>query len=281
MTIIETIKKLKSELSGIYPKTEIESFVYIIFEHLLKYSKIDIHTKQNEVLSNEIDEKIQDFVFDLKKHRPIQYIIGNAEFYGLNFLVNQSVLIPRPETEELVELVIRENKHQNVNILDIGTGSGCIAISLVKNINKSIVFAYDISTEAIETAKKNASLNNVCVEFKQVDILNFEQHIFPEFDIIVTNPPYVGMSEKQMMQKNVLNYEPHLALFISDEKPLIFYHRIADFAQQYLKANGKIYFEINEKYGNETKDMLENKLFRNVEIVIDINGKNRFVKAQK
>lgn len=281
MTIVETIKYYKSELSTLYPQTEIQSFLYIIFEHLLKYSKIDIHTRQNEVLSNEIDEKIRNCLDDLKKYRPIQHIIGETEFYELIFSVNESTLVPRPETEELVDLIIKENTENNLKILDIGTGSGCIAITLAKNISQSNVYAYDISAKALEIAKKNAIRNNVMVDFSEFDILkNYKLKVL-DFDIIVSNPPYVTEKEKTQILANVLDYEPHSALFVSNENPLIFYERIADFALINLKSKGKLYFEINEQFGLETKQLLEKKDFINTRIIQDINRKDRFVVGEK
>lgn len=296
-TISEIIKQINSQLSVLYDKKEIESLVYLIFDHLLKYTKFEIHLRKDEEISIETEKNINNIVEQLKEHKPIQYIIGQTEFYDLQFKVDSHTLIPRGETEELVELIIRENQENTsgitgtVNrtgtetapsILDIGTGSGCIAISLAKNLPSSKVSAIDISEGAIAMATKNAKANNVEVNFVLMDILNTpNNNPMGSFDIIVSNPPYVMDSEKKLMDDNVLRYEPHTALFVSDNDPLIFYRAIAEFAVSHLNAHGKLYFEINEALGKEMTDMLEELNFSNVEIIKDIHGKNRIAKAVK
>ena len=218
----------------------------------------------------------------LKKEVPIQYLLGKTNFYGLDFEVNENVLIPRPETEELVEWIINENlkyiKVKKLKILDIGTGSGSIAVSLAKNIPNARVFALDVSKKALETAKRNAKNNNVDVTFIHQNILEIED-LKNDFDVIVSNPPYVRNLEKQEIKKNVLDYEPHLALFVEDDDALIFYRKIAEIAQRNLIENGQLFFEINQYLGNEMKDLLQNMNFRNIELKKDIYGNDRMMKG--
>ncbi|MGB5990482.1 MAG: peptide chain release factor N(5)-glutamine methyltransferase [Marinifilaceae bacterium] len=279
-TIYNIKQNIKSALSDIYDKREIQSFIYIIFEHVLNYSKIDTVLNKKEEIEDETCEIIYSIIKRLEKEEPIQYILGETEFYDLIFNVNESTLIPRGETEELVQLVINENIDRDISILDIGTGSGCIAISLAKNLERAKVSALDISEKAIETAKENAEKNNVKVNFFLEDILNIKQK-YENYDIIVSNPPYICNSEKKLMQNNVLDYEPHTALFVEDNDPLIFYRTIAIFALDTLKEEGLLYFEINEALAKEMKEMLEEYSYKNIEIIKDINERNRIVKAQK
>jgi release factor glutamine methyltransferase len=263
------------------------------------------------------EEEIQIWEFlleQLKQEIPIQYLLGKTSFFGLDFNVNPDVLIPRPETEELVEWIVESGKweagrgklevgsqklevgSQEIKILDIGTGSGCIAISLAKNIPNAVVFAGDISEKALVTAQKNAEINKVEVNFIHVDILNIDDleqlptsHCHPElvegplptkFDIIVSNPPYVRELEKIEIKKNVLDFEPHLALFVSDNDALIFYKKIAELAQKSLNPNGKLFFEINQYLGKEMMDLLRKMNFKNVELRKDIYGNDRMIKAE-
>ena len=231
-------------------------------------------------------------VKELLKNRPIQYIIGETEFCGMRFFVNENVLIPRPETQEMVEMIASIARRDNAcvirtecKIIDIGTGSGCIAISLAKLIPNSDVTAVDVSEKALEVAKKNAEANGVNVHFVLDDILN--PHVkthgraSQQFDIIVSNPPYVCESEKTEMRANVLDHEPSSALFVPDSDPLIFYRKILEFAQKALKPDGQIWFEINEKFGKETAELCREKGFKNVEIIKDFRGKERIVRAQR
>ena len=214
----------------------------------------------------------------LKKEIPIQYLLGKTSFYGLDFELNSTVLIPRPETEELVEWIIKNHskKHGQLKILDIGTGSGCIAISLAKNLPEASVFAIDVSEMALATAKKNATVNEVNVTFIQKNILETED-LEQQFDIIVSNPPYVRNLEKKEIKKNVLDHEPHLALFVEDNDALIFYRKIAALAQKNLSPNGQLYFEINQYLGVEMKDLLEKMNFKNIELRKDIYGNDRMI----
>jgi len=272
-------KQFFLELSELYPETEIQSFFNILIEFKLNLTRVDLALKPNlEITAQEIIF-FEKALSDLKKHIPIQYIIGETEFYGFPFKVNENVLIPRPETEELVAWIINDNKSSSkIKILDIGTGSGCIPISLAKKIPNAEVYAIDISSDALKTAKENAKLNNVTIHFIELDILQAKD-LPSNFDIIVSNPPYVRELEKEMMQQNVLDYEPHLALFVKNENPLLFYNKIADLAKNYLVENGNLYFEINQYLGKDTSELLTSKGFKNVKLKKDIFEVDRMIKA--
>jgi release factor glutamine methyltransferase len=273
--VIATILK---ELAEIHPAEEIESLIFLIFEKLKGYSRTQFLLAKEEILSLEDQNAIARIVQRLKNHEPIQYILGETEFFGLPFYTIPGVLIPRPETEELVQWIIQENQHPGPTILDIGTGSGCIAVSLRKNIPQSKVLACDISPVCLKTALRNAKQNQTEVSVFKYDILNNSPETkFPELEIIVSNPPYVLETEKKLMQKNVLDYEPELALFVSDNEPLLFYNCMADFAQIHLKNGGRIYFEINEAFGEECSEMLQKKGFSEIKLKRDIHGKNRMI----
>jgi len=282
--IADVVRFFRDELKSLYEKEEIETFMAYCFEEYLNLQRADIFLNGSATISESELLKFSFAVKGLKHYKPIQYILGKADFYGLKFMVNQHVLIPRPETEELVQLIIKEKSSSQlpISILDIGTGSGCIPIALKKNIPSANIYALDISTEALEVAKQNAVMNNVYVEFFQHDILSSGSPLpNPDlkFDIIVSNPPYICISEKEQMQKNVLDYEPHLALFVSDEDSLLFYKFITDFALKHLKQNGKLYFEINQAQGLETKQMLESKGFKNILLIKDLNNNNRILQG--
>ena len=273
------LQHIQSELHGLYPETEIRSFSYLIIEKVTGFSRTEVFVNKYTLFSKEQQHVIESFIEKLKKFIPIQYILGETEFYGLPFYVNESVLIPRQETEELVDWIQKENdKKANQNILDIGTGSGCIAIALKHEFMNSTVHAFDISEKALETAQRNAERNKLEVTFAQFDILNA-----PDFkttwDIIVSNPPYVLEKEKEEMLPNVLDHEPHLALFVPDNDPLLFYRKIALFARQHLQHNGKLYFEINREAGKTCMDLLTGMGFRNVELKKDISGNDRMIRA--
>ena len=274
------IATIRKELSGIYNNQEIESVIALIFNKLKGYSRTQLILAKDEPLTDLERSKLGDIISRLKKHEPIQYVLGSTEFYGLSFLCAPGVLIPRPETEELVDWIIRENTTLRPTIVDIGTGTGCIAIALQKNIPESHVMACDISPVCLETAARNAKLNKSDIALFQYDIINnVPAADFPELDIVVSNPPYVRESEKLLMEKNVTDFEPELALFVPDEKPLIFYEHIAEFARLNLKNGGKLYFEINELFGEECCNMLIEKGFVQVELKKDINGKDRMIRS--
>ena len=271
-------------LLAIYPKTEIDSFFFILMEEKLQMQRIDTVLKPNFLITEKNLIDLKTIVKRLQKEEPIQYIIGNTEFYGLPFLVDKNTLIPRPETEELVTWVLDEikvltnNKITELSILDIGTGTGCIPISLAKNLTSLNISAIDISPEALLIAKQNAILNKVTIEFIELDILNAES-LPQEYDIIISNPPYVRELEKKEIKNNVLENEPHLALFVADENPLIFYNKIADLAKQQLSKNGMLFFEINQYLGKETANMLVKKGFKNIQLKKDLFGNDRMIKC--
>jgi len=271
----------KEELKALYPQREIEGITYILLEHLLNYSKIEIQLNKNEKIEQNNFERISEALVDLKRSIPIQYIIGETEFYDLRFKVNEHTLIPRQETEELVHAIINDNRVVNPKILDVGTGSGCIPIVLAHNIVGANVSSVDVSEGAIVTAKENALINKTAISFYHRDFLNWEDYSWDkDFDIIVSNPPYVKESEKELMQKNVLAYEPHTALFVDDNDPLIFYRRIAEFAKSHLKKGGKLYFEINEALGCEMVELQESLGFTSVRLMKDLNGRDRMTSAE-
>lgn len=265
------------KLTPLYDLLEAESFFYIILEDLHQMKRIDLALNPSFSFSVEELEKWNLIVEKLQKEIPIQYILGNAHFYGLEFEVNENTLIPRPETEELVEWIVKKNEFNGkIKILDIGTGSGCIAISLAKNLPDATVFAIDVSEKALETAKRNAVKNEADVVFLLKNILETED-LAQDFDIIVSNPPYVRNLEKEEIKKNVLDYEPHLALFVEDEDALIFYRKIAELAQKNLTENGQLYFEINQYLGREMINLLQAKNFKNVELRKDIYDNDRMI----
>jgi release factor glutamine methyltransferase len=270
------------ELSSFYDAYEAESFFYLILEDRHKLRQIDLALNHGLNFSEAHIATWSVFLDQLKKEVPVQYLLGKTNFYGLDFEVNENVLIPRPETEELVEWIINENantdKSKKLKILDIGTGSGCIAVSLAKNLPNAEVYAIDVSKKALETAKRNAVNNNVEVTFMFQDILELEALKY-NFDIIVSNPPYVRNLEKTEIKKNVLEYEPHLALFVDDHDALVFYKKIASLAQKNLLENGQLFFEINQYLGQEMTDLLGNMNFRNIELRKDIYDNDRMIKG--
>lgn len=275
----DILQNIRKSLSGFYPDNEISGLVRLLIEHVTKSSMPALLSDKNTKITSEEVLKIDKIVERLQRFEPIQYILGETEFYGLPFTVNQDVLIPRPETEELVELILNENKESKPRILDIGTGSGCIAVSLQKLLPNASVKGWDISEKALAVAALNSKSNSVNVTFNQVDILS-DYPTDQYFDIIVSNPPYVLDSEKTDMHANILDYEPHTALFVADNDPLLFYNRIADVAIQLLTDGGKLYFEINRAKGQETIQMLEYKNFSEIRLIKDISGNDRMARAE-
>ncbi|QVY65709.1 peptide chain release factor N(5)-glutamine methyltransferase [Polaribacter sp. Q13] len=274
-----------SELSTMYPKTEIDSFFFLLIEAKLNLQRIDTVLKPDFLIDTEILSVLKSITKRLQKEEPIQYILGETEFYGLPFLVDKNTLIPRPETEELVEWIINEiqelkikNQDKKLKILDIGTGSGCIPISLAKNLNNVSISAIDISKKALKVATQNAILNKVNITFLEIDILKAKE-LPQQYDVIISNPPYVRELEKVEINNNVLQNEPHLALFVADENPLIFYKKIADLAKQHLTKNGLLFFEINQYLGKGTVEMLHEKGFQNIALKKDLFGNDRMIKA--
>ncbi|APU11951.1 protein-(glutamine-N5) methyltransferase, release factor-specific [Cellulophaga lytica] len=279
--LLKEIKKIYHiELDAVYPVEEVDSFFYMAIEHYLKLERFVLALEPNYVVTKDEESTLFLVVDKLKKHIPIQYILGAAHFMGLDFNVNTNVLIPRPETEELVSWILNEvNVNQEITILDIGTGSGCIAITLAKNLPKAKVFALDISKEAILVAKSNAEANNVTVTFLEQSILE-EPSLKQKFNIIVSNPPYVRDLEKKEMSANVLEHEPNLALFVSDNNPLVFYKAITNFSVNHLRENGKLFFEINQYLGEQTKELLVGLNYINIKLKKDMYGNDRMLKGE-
>ena len=295
-----------SELEKIYGSNEANALIMILLEHYFGIDRVKIALEPELRLSESEMLTLHFAVKELLKNKPVQCILGETDFCGMRFFVDENVLIPRPETEELVnklavsscqlavnpsstsfrpviersEMVV-EKSPANITILDIGTGSGCIAISLAKSLKNSVVTAVDVSEKALEVAKKNAETNGVNVNFIKDDILNpkNQELLESKFDIIVSNPPYVCESEKSEMRANVLDYEPSTALFVSDNDPLIFYRKILEFAQKTLESDGEVWFEINEKFGTEMKNLCIGKGFKNVEIIKDFRERDRILRT--
>jgi release factor glutamine methyltransferase len=281
MLIKDYRTQFTQELASIFDEKEIESFFYIVLDAFHQLKRVDLVLNPDLELDSIQILQWETVLSQLKEQKPIQYILGETEFFGLPFYVNENTLIPRPETEELVEWIIKDLKNEKIKdlkILDIGTGSGCIAISLAKNLPNASVFAIDISEKALATAKKNAELNDVKVTFVQKNILETE-NLYQQFDIIVSNPPYVRNLEKQEIHKNVLEYEPHLALFVEDNDALIFYRKIAKLATKNLSENGQLYFEINQYLGKEMIELLEKYNFKNIELKKDIYENDRMIRC--
>ena len=277
----KTLKKL-------YPTSEIDTFLFLLLEEYLNFKRIDIVLKSNFEISPEDLILLRSSTKLLEQEIPIQYILGKTEFYGFPFILNEHVLIPRPETEELISSILENvlktrSFHTNANekqlkILDIGTGSGCIPISLKKSLPFAEITAIDVSNEALTIAKKNAVLNKVDINLTQQDILNTTS-LNQLYDVIVSNPPYVRESEKKEIKNNVLNNEPHMALFVEDNNPLVFYNKIAELAKNHLSENGTLFFEINQYLGKETVELIKLKGFNKIQLKKDIFGRDRIIIA--
>lgn len=268
---------ITQSLHGLYPSRELQSLALIICKDLLGLDEIDIYLRKDIKLSDNQQHLLEDTLDRMKRHEPIQYIRGTADFYGLVFHVEPGVLIPRPETEELVDLILKENRGE-VRVLDIGTGSGCIALSLAKHLPCGRVDAWDISGEALAVARRNADELGVDVHFSQVDVLG----AVPgknRYDIIVSNPPYIGEREKESLDRNVSDWEPELALFVPDNDPLCFYRRIAKLGMDMLVPGGRLYVEINQAYGHETTELLRASNYKHVRLIKDLFGNNRILTA--
>ena len=284
MTIKQYRDQFIQELTPIYGMEEADSFFYLILDAKHQLKRVDLALQPDLVFSITELEAWNLILDQLKKEIPVQYLLGTTHFYGLEFEVNPNVLIPRPETEELVDWIIEsqnsEVRTQKLKILDIGTGSGCIAISLAKNLPNSEVFALDVSEQALATAQRNAESNQVAIQFIHQSILETEDFEH-QFDIIVSNPPYVRDLEKQEIKKNVLDNEPHLALFVADNDALLFYRKIAQLAQKNLSPTGQLYFEINQYLGQEMVALLKEMNFQNTELRKDVYGNDRMTKSTR
>jgi protein-(glutamine-N5) methyltransferase, release factor-specific len=298
--LLRDIKNIfQKDLEGVYPKEEIDAFFYGCIEHFLHMERFILAIKPDIVLTKEEEQPLFETLAQLKQEKPLQYILGVAHFMDLEFKVNENVLIPRPETEELVQWVLEDVKEQHdrdaersrsvistplndhhIRILDIGTGSGCIAIALAKNLPNAKVYALDVSEGVLKVAQENAEINKVDIEFIHKSILDPQLDIELQFDIIVSNPPYVRDLEKSEIHKNVKEHEPHLALFVPDDDALIFYKAIAQFAQRHLSKNGLVYLEINQYLGEETKSVFKAHNFSEIELRKDIFGNDRMLKAR-
>ncbi len=269
-----------SRITGLYPQREAENIANMLIRHYFGLSRamqqiqIDKRLSESEILT------IHKAVNRLLTAEPIQHVLGSVGFYGLELEVSPEVLIPRPETEELVDIIVKNNRNDDVDILDVGTGSGCIALALKNSLVRSRVTAIDISEKALALARRNAGNLNLKVDFRQCNILDTDSCrnvVEKKFHIVVSNPPYVLQKEKAQMADNVLRYEPHLALFVEDDDPLLFYRKIMYFAKKSLISCGKLYLEINEKYARETASLFDEKTFDTPEILTDFHGKKRFL----
>ncbi|NLR91233.1 peptide chain release factor N(5)-glutamine methyltransferase [Flammeovirga agarivorans] len=274
MTAKEIHQLIYTSLETVYDENEANSIAYLWLEKRLQLSRTDVILQKEAIDFNK--ELFQQDLKRLQKHEPIQYIIGEGDFYGRVFQLNKDTLIPRSETEELVHLILQENK--SGQLLDIGTGSGCIPITIGLE-SDIITFGIDVSASALTKAKENAHSLNSTTKFQLLDILEQDLSSFDPLDIIVSNPPYVTYKEKEVMDKNVVEFEPELALYVEDDNPLIFYRRISMLASQKLTERGKLYFEINEQFGQETADLMKKDGFKNIEIIKDFQGKDRIVKG--
>ena len=280
MTTREAILLLRSELATCYDSREIEGITRIIFEDVLLWQPINIVMRENEPLPEFFDNRLASIISRLKQHEPLQYILGKARFHGHSFDVTPATLIPRPETEQLVDMIVDENPGSDLQVLDIGTGSGCIAISLARALKFAQVTATDISRAALEVAQQNAAALKTRVKFLEQDILSCRAPS-EVWDIIVSNPPYITEQEKAAMERNVLDYEPASALFVPDNDPMLFYRPIASYASRALKNGGRLYLEINRAMGNLVCDTLQRAGLSNIQVHNDFNGNVRFVTATK
>lgn len=270
------------ELAGIYDVEELDALIDLIFYHYLRFRKGEAKKRIEDKLNQSELIWIYDTCKALKSGQPVQYILGEAEFYNLPFMVNQTVLIPRPETEELVDIILKEQKGRQMNLLDIGTGSGCIPISLKKHLPNAEVFALDVSEPALNLAKKNAIRHQTQITFIQTDILKDELAEWPMFDVMISNPPYIKKTESKDMTVQVMDYEPHLALFVEGNDDIIFYKKIIDLCEQKLNSEGVLYFELNPLTANDVERYAKNKgFFSFIELRKDMSGKIRFFKGVK
>ena len=277
MIVKEAIELLKTGLAGVADSGEVQAMIRVICEDVFNYDQVDVALRQESELPAFAPERIADIIARLRRHEPLQYVVGHARFHGHQFKVTPAVLIPRPETEQLVDLIIDENPGSDLRVLDMGTGSGCIAISLARALKFAQVDALDVSRDALAVARENAAALKVKVRFFESNML------LPQppgrYDIIVSNPPYVCWSEREAMDRNVKDYEPGQALFVPDNDPLLFYKAIVPYAAQSLERGGHLYLEINQRFGNEVKRLLEDNGFDEVRIIEDSYGKVRFAAA--
>lgn len=283
MTIQHAYRQLLAQLYEIYETREAANIADWVIEHVTGQRKIDRIVYKDIPVSEEQQAKLAKIAGELLQHRPVQYVLGEARFMNMKLTVNEHVLIPRPETEELAEWIIEDIKvsgKEIVSIIDIGTGSGCIPIAVKKKIHAAAVSAIDVSDKALQAAKLNAANQKVTIDFYHLDFLNERKwDELSKFDIIASNPPYIRESEAVEMRENVLRYEPHIALFVPDEDALIFYEAIAKFSREHLKTKGSVYVEINETLGEQVSEVFRKNGFFNVILKKDMQGRDRMVKA--
>ena len=280
MTTREAINRLRENLAGVYDPREIESMTRVIFEDVLLWKPVDIVMRDQEPLPSFFDTKLDGIIDRLLRHEPLQYILGKARFHGHSFAVTPATLIPRPETEQLVDMIVDQNPGSDLRVLDLGTGSGCIAISLARALKFAHVTATDISPQALAVAQQNAAALKTRVSFVQQDILT-TQAPREAWDIIVSNPPYITMSERSAMERNVLDYEPGSALFVPDDNPMLYYRPIAAYASLALASAGRLYLEINRAMGSQVVQTLQQAGLKNIQLHNDFNGNPRFATATK
>jgi release factor glutamine methyltransferase len=278
------LDEFRQKLAANYEPPEVMQFAYLLFEEWMGWTKTEVHLNSRKLMKGEEDERFRDALAQLQKNRPIQYIIGVTHFLDTKIKVQEGVLIPRPETEELAAMILRDSRHrqyEDLSLLDIGTGSGCIPVAIKKQMPGIDVNALEISPVALQIAEENSIRNQCKIKFILADILDRQGwKNFPGYNIIVSNPPYIPESEGSSMHPNVVDYEPHEALFVSDEDPLRFYTAIAEFAFLHLVRPGSLYLEINERFGNQLKVLLLSTGFDKVEILKDIHGKDRFIRTE-
>ena len=279
MILREAIEQLRSGLADVAEPQEVQAMIRIICEDVFNYDPVDVALRQESELPEFAQARVTEIIDRLHRHEPLQYILGSARFHGHRFKVTPAVLIPRPETEQLVDMIVDENTACDLRVLDMGTGSGCIAISLARALKFAQVDALDVSRDALAVARENAAELKVKVRFFESDMLAPQPPA--RYDIIVSNPPYICWSERESMERNVLDYEPGQALFVPDNDPLLFYKAIAAYAAQSLEREGRLYLEINQRFGNEMKQLLEGNGFDEVRIIEDSFGKVRFAAAMK
>ena len=279
MKLKEAIEQLRNGLAGVAEPQEVQAMIRIICEDIFNYDQVDVALRQESELPDFAQERVTEIIARLRRYEPLQYIVGSARFHGHRFKVTPAVLIPRPETEQLIDMIVDENPASDLRVLDMGTGSGCIAISLARALKFAQVDALDVSRDALAVARENAAALKVKVRFFESDMLSPQPPA--HYDIIVSNPPYVCWSERESMERNVLDYEPGQALFVPDNDPLLFYKAIAAYATASLERGGRLYLEINQRFGNEIKRLLEDHGFDEVRIIEDSYGKTRFAAAVK
>lgn len=276
-----TIQYIIKELEGLYNSREISGITRLLIESVCGWTYTEQVLHQNSRIPEEQFLQLKRYVERVKNFEPVQYVLGETEFFGMRLSVNSSVLIPRPETEELVNWIVRKNKNDQPRILDVGTGSGCIALALKKAIKNSSVEAVDVSAEALRVALNNSLANHLEISTALRDVLKWKDYTWSKYHIIVSNPPYVMETEKELMKKNVLRYEPDQALFVPDNNALVFYKRIADLANEHLHPGGELFFEINEQKAQDMEKMLKDRSFEDICVKRDLNGRDRMLYCRK